>query len=456
MRLGSPLPSRESRIERGKTLRTKIPRADHAAWKPGAKRPDPVRLLKQSSEGRVPELIPIRYGRMLVSPFTFYRGAALHMAADLASMPATGLRVQACGDCHLMNFGAFATPERRVIFDINDLDETLPAPWEWDLKRLTVSFVLAARDNGLSTGQARDMAVECAQSYREKMAEFADLRALEVWYASIDIDTLATKVSDRKTQKRLQDRMKEGLARRVAEHDFPKLVSTEGGTPVIRDNPPLIYHMREHMREGYAETLRQAFTSYRESLPEHRRVLLDRYRIQDIALKVVGVGSVGRACGILLLMADESDPLFLQVKEAAASVLEPYAGASRHQNHGQRVVYGCHLMQSASDLFLGWTEGQRGRHFYIRQLRDVKIGAMVETFGPQTLREYADVCGWALARAHARSGDPCGIAGYLGKGDVFDQAVADFSMTYADQVERDYQVLTKAVRAGKLPVERGA
>ena len=456
MAIGRALPSKEKRFERGKALRDRCPRADHAGWKPHASRPDPLKLLKQSSEGRVPELIPIRYGRMMVSPFTFYRGAALHMAADLAHSPVSGLKVQACGDCHLMNFGAFATPERRVIFDINDLDETLPAPWEWDLKRLTVSFVLAARDSGFSREEALEAATACAASYRERMAEFAGMHALEVWYARIDIDTLADMVSDRKSQKRLKSRVTEARMRRVAEHDFPKLVSTDGDRPFIRDNPPLIYHMREHMERGYAATLEAAFASYRESLPEHRRVLLDRYRIQDLALKVVGVGSVGRACGILLLMADESDPLFLQVKEASSSVLEPYAGASKHANHGQRVVHGSHLMQSASDLFLGWTEGRKGRHFYVRQLRDVKIGAMVETFSPRTLNQYADVCGWALARAHARSGDPCAISGYLGKGDSFDTAVAEFSVKYADQVERDYEVLRKAVRAGKLPVERDA
>jgi uncharacterized protein (DUF2252 family) len=376
------------------------------------------------------------------------------MAEDLGHTPATGIRVQVCGDCHLMNFGAFATPERRVIFDLNDLDETLPAPWEWDLKRLTASFVIAARDNGFSEENARECAMECARSYRDRMAEFADMHTLEVWYARIDIDVLTDMVSDKKAQRRARDRVSEARARRVAEHDFPKLVSMDAGTPVIRDNPPLIYHLQEHARRGYASVLEAAFAAYRESLPEHRRVLLDRYRIQDFAVKVVGVGSVGRACGILLLMADESDPLFLQVKEAAPSVLEPYAGASRHKNHGQRVVNGCHLMQSASDLFLGWTEGQKGRHFFVRQLRDVKIGAMVETFTPQVLRQYAEVCGWALARAHARSGDPCAISGYLGKKDVFDEAMADFSVAYADQVERDYDVLKKAVRAGKLPIER--
>jgi uncharacterized protein (DUF2252 family) len=410
----------------GRDLRNRCHRTEHAAWKPFAKRPDPVALLKRSSEGRIPDLVPIRYGRMLVSPFTFYRGAALQMAADLASTPATGLRVQACGDCHLMNFGAFGTPERRVIFDINDLDETLPAPWEWDVKRLATSFVLAARDNGYSAEQARECAMECIRSYREHMAEYADMNALEVWYSSIDIDTLAGMVSDKRTQRRLQDRLSEAKGRRVAEHDFPKLVSMDGGRPIIRDNPPLIYHLREHAQRGFDAVLRAAFAAYRESLPEHRRLLLDRYRVQDIAHKVVGVGSVGRACGILLLMADESDPLFLQVKEAAASVLEPYAGSSRHPNHGQRVVMGSHLMQAASDLFLGWTEGQRGRHFYVRQLRDVKLSAMVETFSPATMRTYADACGWTLARAHARSGDPCALSGYLGKKGVLDEAIGAF------------------------------
>jgi uncharacterized protein (DUF2252 family) len=448
------LPSRAERMERGKALRTRTPRAEHAGWKASSQRPDPLRLLKQSSQDRIPELIPIRHARMLVSPFTFYRGAALHMAADLASTPASGLRVQACGDCHLMNFGAFATPERRVIFDINDLDETLPAPWEWDLKRLAASFVLASRDNGFSEAVARACAVECVRSYRERMAEYSGMHALEVWYASIPVETLGEMVSDKKTLRRMRARLEEAKGRRVLEHDFPKLVSTEEGVPTIRDNPPLIFHAKEHARAGFADTLRDAFASYRESLPEHRRILLDRYQVQDIALKVVGVGSVGRRCGILLLMADEADPLFLQVKEATPSVMEPYAGKSRHKNHGQRVVSGCHLMQSASDLFLGWTEGEEGRHFYLRQLRDVKISPMVETYSPATMRLYAEVCGWALARGHARSGDPCAISGYLGKRDVFDQAVADFAVAYADQVQRDFDVLKKAIRAGKLPVER--
>ena len=452
--IGRAIPSKESRYQRGKTLRDRCPREDHARWKPRPNRPDPVKLLKESSEGRVEQLIPIRYARMMVSPFTFYRGAALHMAADLATTPASGLRVQACGDCHLMNFGAFATPERRVIFDLNDLDETLPAPWEWDLKRLAASFVIASRDNGNSEDDARESALRCARSYRERMAEYAGMHALEVWYASIDVDTLASMASDKKAQKRLRNRVSEARVRAVAEHDYPKLVDREGDRPVIRDTPPLIVHVRAHMARGYASTLEAAFASYRESLPEHRRVLLDRYRIQDLALKVVGVGSVGRACGIMLLMADETDPLFLQIKEAAPSVLEPFAGKSRHQNHGQRVVNGCQLMQAASDLFLGWTQGEKGRHFFVRQLRDVKISPMVETYSQQTLREYAEVCGWALARAHARSGDPCAISGYLGKKDVFDEAVADFSVAYADQVERDYEVLKKAVRAGKLPIQR--
>ena len=446
--------SRADRASLGRALRDRCSRAAHAAWKAPSKRHDPVTLLKQSSAGRVPDLIPIRYGRMLVSPFTFYRGAALHMAADLASTPVSGLQVQACGDCHLMNFGAFATPERRVIFDINDLDETLPAPWEWDVKRLAVSFVLAARDNGFTEDQARECAMECVRSYRERMAKYAEMHVLEVWYSSVDIETLVGMASDRKARKRLQEKLESAKTRRVAEHDFPKLVSMDKGKPEIRDNPPLIYHLREHSQRGFDKVLEVAFAAYRESLPEHRRMLLDRYQIQDIALKVVGVGSVGRACGIMLLMADGSDPLFLQIKEAAPSVLAPYAGKSSYANQGQRVVMGCHLMQAASDLFLGWTEGREGRHFYIRQLRDVKISAEVGTFNLATLRNYAEVCGWTLARAHARSGDPCALSGYLGKKDAFDEAVATFSLAYADQVEKDYAVLQKAVRAGKLPVQR--
>ncbi len=390
---------------------------------------------------------------MLRTPFTFYRGAALHMAADLAGTPANGLRVQASGDCHLLNFGAFATPERRVIFDLNDFDETLPAPWEWDVKRLAASFVLAGRENRFTPDRAREAAVACARAYREHMAEYGDMSTLDVWYARVDIEALLSTVSDLESKKRFQKRLAKARARSVLEHDYPQLVRTDGDSPTIRDDPPLIFHMKEHSGPGALDGLRSAFKSYRESLPDHRRVLLDRFQVHDLAMKVVGVGSVGTACGILLLMANGTDPLFLQVKEARPSVLEPFAGPSVYANRGQRIVMGSHLMQAASDLFLGWTEGRNGRHFYVRQLRDVKIGAQVELFSQSTLLEYASVCGWALARAHARTGDPVVLSGYMGKSDTFDQAIADFSVGYADQSERDHGALMNAVRAGKLEVE---
>jgi uncharacterized protein (DUF2252 family) len=436
----------------GKALRDMCPRRDQAVWKAAADRPDPLLLLEQSSEGRIPQLIPVRYGRMLKTPFTWYRGAALNMAADLGTTPVTGLRVQACGDAHLLNFGAYATPERRVIFDVNDLDETLPAPWEWDVKRLATSFVLACRNNGFSEEVARDAALACVRSYRERMAEFSEMRVLDVWYAAIDVEKLNPTVQDEEARKRAQKRLAKARARSVLEHDFPELVITDGLAPTIRENPPLIYHWREQGHEQVMENVRKAFAAYRETLSEHRRVLLDRFKLVDFAIKVVGVGSVGTACAVMLMMAGDHDPLFLQVKEARASVLEAYAGKSVHANHGQRVVVGCQLMQSASDLFLGWTEGERGRHFYVRQLKDMKVKILVEVFTPSVMRQYAEVCGWCLARAHARTGEPAKISGYLGKGDQFDEAVADFSIAYADQSERDHETLTNAVRAGKLEV----
>jgi uncharacterized protein (DUF2252 family) len=389
---------------------------------------------------------------MLQSPFTWYRGAALNMAADLAATPASGLRVQACGDCHLLNFGAFATPERRVVFDINDLDETLPAPWEWDVKRLASSFVLACRNNGFSQDCARDAALACVRNYRQRMAEFAEMRALDIWYAFIDARQLIPTIRDAEARNRARRRLDKACDRSVLEHDFPELAHATGLTPSIREAPPLIFHMREQGHEEQMALVQKAFAEYRDTLPEHRRLLLDRFKLMDIAIKVVGVGSVGTFCGILLLMAREEDPLFLQVKQARASVLEAYAGASEYANHGQRVVIGCQLMQSASDLFLGWTEGREGRHFYVRQLRDTKIKMLVEVFSPSVMIQYAELCGWTLARAHARSGEPAKISGYLGKNDVFDEAVADFATAYADQSERDHAVFMKAVRAGKLEV----
>ncbi|MDB6016157.1 MAG: hypothetical protein JWR19_646 [Pedosphaera sp.] len=449
-----PHPSRAELYAEGKRLRDKCPRQAHAEWKASNNRPDPVLLMEESSKGRIPQLIPIRYGRMMQSPFTFYRGAALNMAADLAKTPVTGVRVQACGDCHLLNFGVYATPERREIFDINDLDETLPAPWEWDVKRLAASFVLACRDNGLSEDTARDVVLTCVRSYRRHMAEFSEMRFLDVWYSSMAVTDLIPTIKRKQARKRFQKRLAKARQQQVLEHDFPKLAEVIGRLPVIKDNPPLIYHWREKERQrGFFAAVEAAFTSYRDSLREDRRVLLDRYELRDVANKVVGIGSVGTLCGIMLLMAGEQDPLFLQVKEAGPSVLEPYAGKSIHPNHGQRVVNGCRLMQAASDIFLGWTMGRNGRHFYIRQLRDMKIKVLVELFGRTSMMQYANLCGWALARAHARSGQPAKISGYLGRSDKFDRAIADFAVAYADQSEHDHKLLRKAVRDGRLEVQ---
>jgi uncharacterized protein (DUF2252 family) len=436
----------------GKALRDKCPRTAHAVWQPPSNRPDPLDLLVESSEGRIPQLVPIRYGRMMQTPFTFYRGAALNMAADLAGTPSTGLRVQACGDAHLLNFGAYATPERHVIFDLNDLDETLPAPWEWDLKRLAASFILACRNNRFSEAGARDTTLACVRAYREAMAQFSDMRTLDVWYATLDFERIIPRIEDEEARKRAQKVLARARERRVVEHDFPQLVTTAGLRPEIKENPPLIYHWREQGQEEFTANVEQAFARYRETLQEDRRVLLDRFKLLDIAIKVVGVGSVGTWCAVALLMAGEDDPLFLQIKEARGSVLEAYAGKSAHANHGQRVVAGCRLMQSASDLFLGWTESQLGRQFYVRQLRDMKIKMLVEVYTPSVMRQYAEACAWTLARAHARSGEPAEISGYLGRSDAFDRAVTDFSVAYADQSERDHETLLKAVRAGKLEV----
>lgn len=445
-------PSRAELYAAGKALRDKCPRTSHANWEPDADRIPPLTLLERSNEGRLPDLIPIRYGRMLQSPFTFYRGSALAMAADLSTTPVSGLQVQACGDCHLSNFGAFATPERRVIFDINDLDETLRAPWEWDVKRLAASFVLASRNNGHSEAEARDAALDCVRAYREHMAEFAEMGMLEVWYSSIDMDKVIATIQDQEARKRAIKRLAKARERTILEHDYPEMVHTNALAPTIKDNPPLIFHVRNIAQEEVMENVHKSFERYRESLPEYRRILIDRYKLMDMAFKVVGIGSVGTYCGVMLLLAAEEDPLFLQVKEARASVLASYVAKSPYDNHGERVVVGHQLMQSASDLFLGWTRGEGGRDFYVRQLRDVKVKMLVDVFTPGVMLEYATLCGWTLARAHARSGEPCKISGYLGKSDKFDRAVADFAVAYADQCEQDHEVLMQAVREGKIDV----
>ena len=341
-----------------------------------------------------------------------------------------------------------------MIFDINDLDETLPAPWEWDVKRLSASFVLACRDRGFSAAFARDTVLSCVRSYRLAMAKFSRMRVLDVWYAHKDMEDLVDTIQDKETGKRLRKRLAAARERDVLEHDFPKLAEVVGQFPTIKDAPPLIYHWRERGHKKFTEGVEVAFAKYRHTMQEDRRQLLDHFELRDIAIKVVGVGSVGTWCGILLLTAGDQDPLFLQVKEAGASVLEAYAGKSIYPNHGQRVVNGCRLMQSASDLFLGWTVGPAGRQFYVRQLKDMKISMQVELFTQSVMTQYAELCGWTLARAHARCAQPARIAGYLGKSDTFDAAIADFSIAYADQSERDHKVLMKAIRDGRLPVVR--
>ena len=440
------------RRTRGKRLRDAVPRDAHAAWRAHAGRADPISILRAADATRQPELVPLRYGRMLQSPFTFYRGSAGVMAADLAPTPATGIQVQACGDAHLLNFGGFATPERRLIFDINDLDETLPAPWEWDLKRLVASFVLAARANGLSDQDGRDAAIACAASYRQAMRDFTEMDVLDIWYARLDdSDFRARLPKERKAI--LRRRIDKAMSRSSSELVFPKLVEAIGEEPHIHDAPPTIFHPDKVRAAGNLALIRETLPKYRETLAEDRRVLFDRYHLVDAAVKVVGIGSVGTLCMVLLMMSDAGHPLFLQVKEANASVLEAYAGKSAYPHHGQRVVEGQRLMQPASDLFLGWVTGPENRQFYLRQLRDVKLRALVETYDAEMLTIYSQACGWVLARAHAKAGDPWVISGYLGKGDDFDEAMGKFALAYADQAEQDHAALKAAVRAGIIDVE---
>jgi uncharacterized protein (DUF2252 family) len=455
---GTELLPVEDLLAAGKALRDKVPRAAHAEWSKGNRRADPIRILRASDEGRLRELVPIRYGRMLQSPFAFYRGSAGVMAADLSKTPATGLRVQACGDCHLMNFGGFATPERNIIFDINDFDETLPAPWEWDVKRLAASFILAARSNGLTEAQGREAVMAAAGSYRKALRDFTEMNPLEIWYARVTMqDVVETVPKGRRAA--MQDRLDKIVARAKpgSEMDYPKFASMVGGHIGIRDTPPLIFHPEAVHSPGFRKVLDKVFMDYRETLPDDRRILLDQYRVVDAAIKVVGIGSVGRRCWIALLMSSTNDPLFLQFKEAVPSVLEPYAGKSTYAHQGQRVVIGQRLMQPTSDVFLGWVTalGPQGRkQFYIRQLRDAKIKPMVENMNAEILSLYGETCGMVLARAHAKTGDQATISGYLGNSDQFDDAMADFAVAYADQAERDYAALKTAVKNGKVKAYR--
>ena len=439
-------------VAAGKRLRETVPRTSQGEWKRPRDRADPLEILRASDGERQPDLLPIRYGRMLQTPFTFYRGAAAVMAADLAATPATDIHVQACGDCHLLNFGGFATPERSINFDINDFDETLPAPWEWDIKRLVASFVLAARSNGLSDAAGRDAAVAAARSYRERLHEVAEMSPLEAWYTKIGLEEFFGLTDDPQIRKRVQRRIEKAKEERAADIDFPKLAEMVGGQIQIKDQPPLIFHTEASREAGFREAVDKALASYRETLSDDRKALLDRYRLVDVAMKVVGIGSVGRYCSIGLFMSSSNQPLFLQFKEAAASVLEPFAGKSRYGHAGQRVVQGQRLMQSSSDIFLGWATGLRGNDLYVRQLRDAKIKPLVETFDRRLLGLYGEACGWALARAHGRASHPWLISGYLGNSDTFDEAMGRFAVAYADQAEHDHALLKAAVGAGKIKV----
>jgi uncharacterized protein (DUF2252 family) len=443
-----------SKIERrkqGKALRDNCPRTLQAEWNPRSKGKDIVKLLEESDVDRIAGLIPVKYQRMGVSPFTFFRGAAILQARDLANAPVSGITVQACGDCHLANFGGFASPERVLVFDINDFDETFPGPWEWDIKRLGASLVLAARDRGFSKSIADNVVRAAAASYRERMSEFADMKVLETHYAQVSIDALKEHFrKDPDMSARLATKQKQALSQN-SEAVIPKLTAVVDGHRKIKDNPPVIYHVGEFTRDFEKQRLKFV-EEYKKSLQPDRRHLYERYHYQDSAIKVVGVGSVGTRCYLSLLLADEDDPLFLQFKEARRSVLESPRRKSRYAHQGFRVVEGIRLMQAASDIFLGWAR-TRGHDYYVRQFRDMKVSAEVETFKPRTLVGYADMCGWALARAHAKSGDAAMIAGYLGSSDQFDEALAQYSEAYADQAERDYETFQRAIRSGRLSTE---
>jgi len=456
----------EERAARGAAAQAELPSANHAAWEPPPDRPDPVDQLEAQAQTRVPELVPIRYGRMLGSPFEFFRGAAAVMAADLAATPTSGLRVQACGDAHLLNFGWYASPERELVFDVNDFDETLPAPWEWDLKRLAASLAVAGRQRGFKTKERRSIVMSMVAQYRKAMAEFAAMGDLEVWYARLDTTAIAKNWGKEATrhQAKTFEKQTAKARKRTSMRALAKLTHLVDGEPRIVSDPPLVVPVEELLptgeRDKFNAAVRALLRSYARSLNGDRRQLLDGFRWADVARKVVGVGSVGTRCWIALLLGrDQNDPLFLQLKEAQASVLEPFAGRSAYDNHAQRVVEGQRLMQAASDIFLGWTriEAIDGvtRDFYVRQLLDWKQSAPVESMVPSGMTIYGQLCGWTLARGHACSGDRIAIATYLDDGGDFEAAIAEFAERYAVQSERDYQCLVDAVEAGRVTAQTG-
>ncbi|MFE1770724.1 DUF2252 domain-containing protein [Streptomyces sp. NPDC059008] len=459
-------PTPQERAALGKAARARMPRSGHAGFDPPPHRPDPVEQLERQSAGRVTELVPLRYGRMLESPFRFYRGAATVMASDLGASPDTGIPVQLCGDAHPLNFGLFASPERHLLFDINDFDETLPGPWEWDVKRLAAGFAVAGRNNGFTAKERGAVVRDTVRAYREVMRRFARMRNLDVWYAQADADRLRELIAGR-MDREAREKVDRALAKargRDSLQAFAKLTRIVGGVRRIAADPPLLVPLGDLLPQAERATLERRLHTlvdgYRRSLQPDRRHLLDQFRLADIARKVVGVGSVGTRCWILLMLGrDDEDPLLLQAKEAGESVLAPYAGASAYDNQGERVVCGQRLMQAAGDIFLGWERAVgidgRQRDFYVRQLRDWKGAPQPETMVPDGMRLLGDLCGAALARAHARTGDRIAIASYLGQADTFDRALVDFAEAYADQNERDHQALADAVRTGRVTARTG-
>jgi uncharacterized protein (DUF2252 family) len=441
------------RLEMGRALRDKTSRQAHAEYQLSASHRDAIEILEESNRGRMEALIPIRYGRMLADPFAFLRGSAALMAYDLSFTPASGIRVQVCGDCHLANFGLFATPERNLVFDLHDFDETLPAPWEWDIKRLAASFVVTGRVRGLSDESTKDAVRSLALSYRQHLRDYAEMRVLDVWYSRLDDQTIiaaAPNVEAREYRRQITAKARTS----ITEYLFPKITDLKAGHRRIVDKPPLVFHLSD--QSDNEERIRQVLVEYQDSLPAHLRKLFNHYHFEDFAFKVVGVGSVGTRCFVLLFLADSADPLLLQAKEARLSVLEPYAGSSDFSHHGQRIVVGQRLMQSASDMFLGWMTGLDGTHYYMRQLRDMKFSVALDELDAKQLVRYATICGWVLARAHAKGGDAAMVTGYVGKSDVFDKALVKFALAYADQTEQDHKKLVKAVKTGRVQAITGS
>ncbi len=437
----------EQRRQHGKNMRTETPRGAHSAWNSPGEQRDPIEILEKSNAGRLESLIPIRYGRMLKSPFAFFRGSASLMAYDLSMTPRSGIPVQACGDCHLSNFGLFATPERNLIFDLNDFDETHPAPFEWDLKRLVASFSIASQGNRYTDNETKEVVLACLVEYREAMEKFSSMKILDVWYTKLRIeDIIAASKSEEARKKR--EKIAEKARKRVSEYVFPKISENVDGKWRIIDQPPLIYHPT--FETGIEDRILPMLNEYYQTLSKNHQYLLSRYRIEDYVIRVVGVGSVGTLCGLLLFIGQNEGPLLLQLKEARPSVLEPYTSPCTYRHQGERVVEGQRLMQSASDALLGWTSGPYGRHFYIRQYRDMKYSLEIESLLAHELLSYAKVCGWTLARAHARGGDAAAISGYIGKSDSFDRALLSFAKDYAKQNERDYQCLKASEKEGKI------